>query len=274
MKINGLSFGISAVANRVRRAKGSTVESDPKLILSVTKGNFSITGSLSKALGLKSGDNIMFANNIADVESIVTTKENEDLLNYAKENGFDLNTAEGVNACIKSLTVWYIAKGVPLFKNDGTELTVSVRTSKEEKKKLYDENIDSIIAANRDQLIAAYNLNADATDDEIKEHYTVDEMQSPRTQAFSGCKLASNSNVVGTGFRLNFSDSNNWEQLKADMEDKTAFRRVFSVDIKNGETGKFNDGHKIVDVTYYPLGEYTDEKPARVAANKAADDAE
>ena len=58
------------------------------------------------------------------------------------------------------------------------------------------------------------------------------------------------------------------------MKDKTTLKRVFSVDIKNGETGKFNDGHKIVDVIYYPLGEYTDEKPARVAANKAAESAE
>lgn len=271
MKINGLSFGISAVASRV---KSNVVNSEPQLIVATTKGSFSITGSVSKALGLQAGDNIMFANNIADVESIVMAKENADVLNYAKENGFDLDTAEGVEACVKSLTVWYIAKGVPMFKKDGTEATVSVRLTKEEKKKLYDENVDAIIAANRDQLIAAYNLSDDATDDEIKEHYTVDEMQNPQTQAFSGCKLAANGNAVGTGLKLSFSDTNNWEQIKADMEDKTALKRVFSVDIKNGETGKFNDGHKIVDVIYYPLGEYTDEKPSRIAANKAADDAE
>ena len=99
-------------------------------------------------------------------------------------------------------------------------------------------------------------------------------MQNPQTQAVSGCKLAADGKAGVTGLKLSFSDTNNWEQLKADMEDKTALKRVFSVDIKNGETGKFNDGHKIVDVIYYPLGEYTDEKPSRVAANKAADDAE
>ena len=271
MKINGLSFGISAVASGI---KSSVVNAEPQLIVATTKGGFAITGSVSKALGLQAGDNIMFANNIADVEALVMSKENADLLEYAKNNGFDLETSEGVEACIKSLTVWYIAKGVPMFKKDGSEATVAVRLTKEEKKKLYDENVDAIIAANRAQLIAAYNLNEDATDDEIKEHYTVDEMQSPQTQAFSGCKLAASGNAVGTGLKLNFSDTNNWEQLKADMEDKTALKRVFSVDIKNGETGKFNDGHKIVDVIYYPLGEYTDEKPARVAANKALTPAE
>lgn len=270
MKINGLSFGISAVASGV---KSSAVNAEPQLIVSPSKGGFAITGSVSKALGLQPGDNIMFANNIADVESIVMTKENEDVLNYAKENGFDLDTAEGVEACIKSLSVWYIAKGVPMFKKDGTEATAYVRLTKEEKKKFYNENVGSIIAANRAQLIAAYNLNEDATDDEIKEHYTVDEMQNPQTQAFSGCKLSASGNAVGTGLKLTFSDTSNWEQLKADMEDKTALKRVFSVDIKAGETGKFNDGYKIVDVIYYPLGEYTDEKPSRVAVSKAAEHA-
>ncbi len=269
MKINGLSFGISAVASGI---KSCVTNAEPQLIVSTTKGGFAITASVSKALGLQPGDNIMFANNIADVESIVMTKENADVLNYAKENGFDLETPEGVAACIKSLTVWYIAKGVPMFKKDGTEATVAVRLTKEEKKKLYDENVDSIIAANRAQLIAAYNLNENATDDEIKEHYTVDEMQNPQTQAFSGCRLAAaNSNSTGIGLKLNFSDTNNWEQLKADREDKTAFKRVFSVKVKAGETGKFNDGYKIVDITYYPLGEYTDEKPNRIGASKAAE---
>lgn len=267
MKINGLSFGINVVA---RRVKNNVVNTEPQLILSASKGGFAITGSVSKALGLQPGDSIMFANNIADVESIVMANENADVLNYAKEKGFDLNTAEGVEACIKSLTVWYIAKGVPMFKKDGTEATVSVRLNKEEKKKLYYENVDSIIAANRAQLIAAYNLNDDATDDEIKKHYTVDEMQNPQTQAFSGCRLSANANAVGIGLKLTFTDTNNWEQLKADMDDKTALKRVFSVDIKNCETGKFNDGYKIVDVTYYPLGEYTDEKSSR-AVNKAAE---
>lgn len=271
MKINGLSFGIGAVASGV---KSSVINAEPQLIVSVSKGNFCITGSVSKALGLQPGDSIMFGNNIADVESMVMLKENADVLNYAREHGFDLDTAEGVKACIKSLTVWYIAKGVPMFKQDGTEATISVRLNKAEKKKLYDENVDAIIADNRAQLIAAYNLNENATNDEIKEHYTVDEMQNPQTQAFSGCKLSASGNAVGVGLKLSFYDTNNWEQLKADMEDKTAFKRIFSVDTKAGETGKFNDGHKIVDVIYYPLGEYTDEKPVHVSANKAAENAE
>ena len=97
MKINGLSFGISAVASGV---KSSVVNAEPQLIVATTKGGFAITGSVSKALGLQAGDNIMFANNIADVEALVMAKENADLLEYAKNNGFDLETSEGVEACI------------------------------------------------------------------------------------------------------------------------------------------------------------------------------
>ena len=71
MKINGLSFGISAVASGV---KSSVVNAEPQLIVATTKGGFAITGSVSKALGLQPGDNIMFANNIADVEALVMAK--------------------------------------------------------------------------------------------------------------------------------------------------------------------------------------------------------
>ena len=47
MKINGLSFGISAVASGV---KSSVVNAEPQLIVATTKGGFAITGSVSKAL--------------------------------------------------------------------------------------------------------------------------------------------------------------------------------------------------------------------------------
>lgn len=99
-------------------------------------------------------------------------------------------------------------------------------------------------------------------------------MQSPQTQAFSGCKLAASGNAVGTGLKLNFSDTNNWEQLKADMEDKTALKRILLLMLRLVRQVSSTMVYKIVDVIYYPLGEYTDEKPARVAANKAAEPAE
>ena len=270
MKINGLSFGINVVASGV---KVSSVVTEPVLVASSTKGSFNISGVVSKALGLLPGDNIMFANDAADVEKAVINRVDA-VVEFAQNNGFDLDTPEGTSACVAAITTWYIAKGVPMFKKSGEPIMVNVRLTKDEKKKYFDEHVDEVIKNNRDKLIAAYELAETATDEEIKAVFKVDDMPSPQIQSVSGCKLAANGSATGTGLKLSFSDTNNWEQLKADMEDKTALKRVFSVDIKNGETGKFNDGHKIVDVIYYPLGEYTDEKPSRVAANKAAEDAE
>ena len=270
MKINGLSFGINVVASGV---KVSSVITEPVLVASSTKGSFSISGVVSKALGLVPGDNIMFANDAADVEKAVMNRVDA-VVEFAQNNGFDLDTPEGTSACVAAITTWYIAKGVPMFKKTGEPIMVNVRLTKEEKKKYFDEHVDEVIKNNRDKLIAAYELAETATDEEIKAAFKVDDMPSPQMQSVSGCKLAASGAATGTGLKLSFSDTNNWEQLKADMEDKTALKRVFSVDVKAGETGKFNDGHKIVDVIYYPLGEYTDEKPARVAANKAAESAE
>lgn len=260
MKINGLSFGISAVASGV---KSSVINAEPQLIAASTKGGFAITSSVSKALALVPGDYLMFANDAAEVEKAVMEKVPA-VVEFAQANGFDLDTPEGVEACAKAATTWYIAKGVALYKKDGSAVMTSVRLTRDEKIKLYNENIEEIIASHRDELIATYNLSADATDDEIKEHYTVDEMPSPQTQSFSGCKLAANGTATGVGLKLTFSDTNNWEQLKSDMEDKASMKRVFAVDVKGGIKSKFNNGLEDVDVVYYPLGDYTDEKPMRV----------
>lgn len=270
MKINGISFGINAVASGV---KSSVVNAEPQLIASSTKGSFSITGSVSKALGLQPGDYIMFANDAADVEKAVMDKVDA-VVEFAAQNGFDLDSADGVAACVKAITTWYIAKGVALFKKDGSEVTASIRLSKEEKQKFYEENVDAVIAENREALINTYNLAPDATDEQIKEVYTAEEMQNPQTQAFSGCKLATTGTATGLGLKLNFSDTNNWEQLKSDLEDKTSVKRVFAVDVKGGIKSTFNNGKESVDVVYYPLGEFTDEVPARVGKKADAEDAE
>jgi len=267
MKINGISFGINAVASGV---KSSVVNAEPMLVISSTKGSFSITGSVSKALNVQPGEYIMFANDATDVEKAVLDKVDA-VVNFAAENGFDLDTPEGVEACVKAATTWYIAKGVALFKKDGSPVMCSIRLSKEEKQKFYDDNVDEFINENRKMLIDSYNLSDDATDDEIKEHFTVEEMQNPQTQAFSGCKLATTGNLTGVGLKLNFSDTNNWEQLKSDLEDKSAVKRSYKVDVKGGIKSTFNNGKDDVDVVYYPLGEFVDEKPSRVAANKKAE---
>ena len=87
MKINGLSFGINVVASGV---KVSSVITEPVLVASSTKGGFNISGAVSKALGLLPGDNIMFANDAADVEKAVINRVDA-IVEFAQNNGFDLD---------------------------------------------------------------------------------------------------------------------------------------------------------------------------------------
>lgn len=271
MKINGLSFGINVVASGV---KVSSVITEPVLVASSTKGSFNISGVVSKALGLLPGDNIMFANDATDVEKAVMNRVDA-VVEFAQNNGFDLDTPEGTAACVAAATTWYIAKGVPMFKKTGEPIMVNVRFTKDEKKKFFDENVDDVIKNNRKKLIAAYNLAETATDDEIKKAFKIDDMPAPQIQSVSGCKLAATGSATGVGLKLSFSDTNNWEQLKSDMEDKTAMKRSFDVDIKNPITSKFNNGKEDVDVVFYALGEHKDELPSRIGKkNEDADNAE
>lgn len=272
MKINGLSFGINVIASGV---KAASVVTEPILIASSTKGSFQISGAVSKALGLVPGDNIMFANDAVDVEKAVINRVDA-IVEFAHNNGFNLDTPEGTSACVAAITTWYIAKGVPMFKKTGEPIMVNVRLTKEEKKKYFDEHVDEVIKNNRDKLIAAYELAETATDEEIKAAFKVDDMPSPQAQSVSGCKLAANGNAIGTGLKLSFSDTNNWEQLKSDLEDKSSMKRVFDVDIKNPIVSKYHNGMNDVEITFYALGEYKDEVPSRVSkkADADADDTE
>ena len=270
MKINGLSFGINVVASGV---KASSVITEPVLVASSTKGAFYVSRAVSKALGLVPGDNIMFANDAADVEKAVINRVDA-IVEFAQKNGFNLDTPEGTSACVAAITTWYISKGVPMFKKTGEPIMVNVRLTKEEKKKYFDEHVDEVIKNNRDKLIAAYELAETATDEEIKAAFKVDDMPSPQIQYVSGCKLATSGTATGTGLKLSFSDTNNWEQLKSDIKDKTSMKRSFDVDIKNPIVSKYNNGKADVEITFYALGEYKDEVPSRTSKKGDAEDTE
>lgn len=270
MKINGLSFGISVQNSGVRT---NVVTVEPQLIANSTKGGFVITSAASKVLGLASGDYIMFANDAADVAAAVNAKADA-VLQFAAENGFDLDTFEGVQACINAATTWYIAKGVAQFKKNGEPILCSVRLSGAEKQNWYDENIDDAIANNRETLINKFGLDESATDDDIKAVYTVDKFPNPQTQSYTGSKLAASNNQLGVGVKLSFSDTNNWEQLKADLEDKTSVKRIFDIDVNHPIAQAYNDGSKDVEVKFYPIEKNADEKPARVGKKAVDDDAQ
>ena len=84
---NKVAFGFNAVQSGM---KSSSVNNTPQLIANSTKGKFSITAPVSKAMGVAVGENVMFINNIAMIEQAIVAG-NADLVAWANENGVDIN---------------------------------------------------------------------------------------------------------------------------------------------------------------------------------------
>ena len=133
---NKIQFGVNAV---VAGQKKSVVNAMPQLIVNSTQGKFSITGPVSKALGVAVGENVMFLNNIQGVENAIQARL-DDVVNYANENGIDIETREGQDALLNAFTQWYIAKGVLQYDSKGNPVMAAERYTKEDKKKYLDEH--------------------------------------------------------------------------------------------------------------------------------------
>ena len=261
----GLSFGITAV---VAGQKSSTVNAEPQLIVNSTSGKFTITAPVSKALGIAVGENIMFLNNIKGVEDAIDNKV-ADLVAWADENVIDLDTKEGKDVALKTFSQWFIAKGVSLYKSNGQPIMATERFTKEDKEAFLAEHRTEMMEANRAELIARIG-NADATDEELEAAITIEDVESPTFHAVSGSKTASTSSATGVGLQLSFTDTAIWNQIKSDMEDKTALKRVFSVDVEDVQDAPFSNGKETITVKAFPLTFVADEK-AVIRAKKAGD---
>ena len=154
---NKISFGVQAVQ---AGQKSSTVNAAPQLIANSTTGKFVITSPVSKALNIAVGENVMFLNNIAGVEAAIQQRV-DDVVNYANENGIDINTREGEEQLLATFTQWYIAKGVKLYDSKGNPVMASERYTKEDKAKYLAEHAMEIVDANRDALIAEFGEMSD-----------------------------------------------------------------------------------------------------------------
>lgn len=273
MKLGNVSFGLDSLNVVASGVKTSTVSNEPQLVALSTKGGFAITPAVSKALNLASGDNIMFVNNSSWAENEVAQRTDQ-VVAIAQENGLDLDNPVDAQAIVIALTKWFIGKAYAKKTKTGKNVMSPVRLSAEEKAELLKSQLPDIVANNREALIEQFGLASDASDEEIASHVTVDNIATPEAPAYVGAKLASNGNVPGVGLKLSFSDTSTWEQMKADLEDKTAVKRVFDIDLKGRVIVKLNNGYEDVDVTLYPVGDYTDEKPVRVGKKSADTDAE
>ena len=244
---NKIQFGVSAI---VAGQKSATVNAVPQLTANSTLGKFCITSPVSKAMNLAVGENIMFLNNIAGVENAIQARV-DDVVAYAQENDIDIDSREGQDALLAAFTQWFIAKGVPQYKSNGTPIMASERLTKDDKAKYLEAHKMELVAANRDALVAEFG---DMSDEELADKLTVDMVESPKYHACSGSKTASTSTASGVGLALNFSDTAVWNTLKADLgDDATKKNRIFNVLLEDAQSVDYNNGHENVKVTIFPI---------------------
>lgn len=261
---NKISFGVQAVQ---AGQKSSTVNAAPQLIANSTIGKFVITSPVSKALNIAVGENVMFLNNIAGVEAAIQQRV-DDVVNYATENGIDINTREGEEQLLATFTQWYIAKGVKQYDSKGNPVMASERYTKEDKAKYLAEHAMEIVDANRDALIAEFG---EMSDEELAEKLTVDMVEAPKFHACSGSKTATTASATGVGCQLNFTDTAIWGALKADLGDAaTKKNRVYSVKLDESEEVEFNNGKENVKVTIFPI-EFVEDNDPIVREKKSAE---
>ncbi len=257
------NFGVQAVQ---AGQKAATVNAEPQLIVNSTPGKFVITSPVSKALNVAVGENVMFLNNIAGVEAAVQAR-NEDVVAFAAENGFDLNTRDGEDALISTLTQWFIAKGVPQYTSKGDPVMASERYTKEDKAKYLAEHSMEIVAANREALVEQFG---EMSDEDMVKNLTVDMIESPKYHAASGSKTATTASTTGVGCQLNFTDSSIWTVLKKDLgDDASKKNRIYDVVLDEAQTTEFNNGKENVTITILPIVFKEDVDP--IIRNKKAE---
>lgn len=254
---NKIGFGFSAVQ---AGQKSATVNAEPRLIANSTQGKFVITAPVSKAANIAVGENVMFLNNIANVEAAVAQRH-EDVVAWANENGVDLETREGQDTALAAFTVWAIAKGVAQYDSKGNPVMATERYTKEDKQKYIDAHGAEILEANREALIER-NGGEDADDDTLIALIDVDDIEAPKYHAHTGSKTATTASATGVGCQLNFTDTSIWNTLKSDLGDnKEKKNRVFKVLLEEAFQAEVNNGKEVVEITAYPLEFLADEDP-------------
>jgi hypothetical protein len=261
----GLSFGMSVV-NAGQRA----VSEEPELIVTSTSGGFRVSSSVSRAMGVGHGEYIMFIKNVDEVQEAINAQA-EPFVQFCEEAGLDPLSAEAAAAFHKEYDMWAIAKGNPCYDKHGNPLTVKERMTTKDKKTIlenrYAEILEAALASGNEEVVAA--LSVEGMSDDDKKEVLMQFMTGETTQKFNGSKCANSSGMKGAGTILNFTDSNVWMRLKADLgENAEKVNRKYSVDVENTIPVQVDNGKEVITVKAFVLGEYKDEEPAR---NKKAE---
>ena len=256
-----IKFNVSINAVQAGQ-KSSTVNAEPRLIANSTPGKFQITSAVSRALGISVGENIEFFNNISGLEALANTPT-ADAVTFCEENGIDINTAEGKREFVSACTQWYIAKGHQQFEANGNPMMTTVRCTKEDKMEAIKLNGAEMIQDEdfRAMLIERVG-DENASDEDLIAAITADDVESPKTESFTGSKTATTGTATGIGCPLNFTDTSIWNAMKADLgENKEKKNRIFNVLLDKPEVVAVNNGYENVDVTIYPVEFVEDTDP-------------
>lgn len=252
-----VSFGFNAVV------AGQKISGNdkPQLIVNSTKGKFTLTAPVTRAMGLAVGEYVQFVNNIANLETAIN-EGMDDIKAIAQELGVDYTTREGAMAIIDACTQWAIVKGQPMLDKVGNPIMVSARLTEEEKKAYIIKNAAAILADNRDALIER-NGGEDADDETLINLVELDDIEYPKVPGFTGSKTATTSNATGIGLQVGFTDSNVWTALKKDLGDEaTKKNRIFKV-LLDDAVKTVVDGKELV---IYPIEFQEDTDPIRLGS--------
>lgn len=251
-----VSFGFSAVV----AGQKTSGNNEPQLIANSTKGKFTVTSPVTRAMGIAVGEYIQFVNNIDQIEAAIVA-ENNDIKAIAAELGVDLSTREGQIAVVEACTQWGIFKGKAMLDKLGNPIMVSARLTKEEKQAFVEKHKAEILEAGREELVARVG-NPDASDDELIAAIDFENDDIfPKVPGFNGSKTASTSNATGVGLQLGFTDSNVWGALKKDLgEDATKKNRIYKVLLDEAVKTVVGGEETVI----YPIEFQEDADPIRV----------
>lgn len=259
-----MSFGFGVVNSGQRN---TVIE--PQVIATSTEGGFRITPLVSRVLGVANGENVMFVNNLAQLDEAIAAKDTT-LTDFVAESGLEWGTPEAAIAIHHEFDMWGIAKGVLEKDTKGNIKTCTERLSKNDKLRFVSQNFEEALAGAMNQ--ADDDTKAALSRDGITQNEQAEILTAfvtPRElPKYMGSKTSNPAGLTGVGTTLNFTDSNIWKQLKADLgESAGEVNRVFDVDVEHLVDAPISNGFETVNVKVLVLGQYVDKKPARIGKN-------
>lgn len=265
--LNGkMAFGMGIVTVAKRGAND-----EPELIINPTVGGFRVTGPVTRALGIKDGEYIMFVSSVDAIDFAIAQKD-EQLVAWCEENGINMSTPEGIAAIHKEFDVWGIAKGIQEFDAKGNPVKTRERITAADRKAYVETNFDALyehaVTEGTEDFKAALTVEGITKDQQIE--LLMGTVQGDEIDKYRGAKCANSNNLKGIGNTLTFSDAGSWAALKAGADKPKETNRIYSVNVKDLQTTVVNNGYKDVEITFALLEDYRDEAVARRASKAEA----